>query len=139
MDVSPLNFTVAMVSAVMRGIGVAPLWACVFPMIADSAEFGQWKTHVRQDGMIFSAASVGSKVGGGLSSAGIGLLMTSVGYDGLAAAQTETVMVMIKNICLYAPIFFSAIIIVLCLLYKLDKIYPQVIAELKERDRQGIL
>ncbi len=137
--VSPLNFTVAMVSAVMRGIGVAPLWACVFPMIADSAEFGQWKTHVRQDGMIFSAASVGSKVGGGLSSAGIGLLMTSVGYDGLAAAQTETVMVMIKNICLYAPIFFSAIIIVLCLLYKLDKIYPQVIAELKERDRQGIL
>lgn len=137
--VSPLNFTVAMVSSVMRGIGVAPLWACVFPMIADSAEFGQWKTHVRQDGMIFSAASVGSKVGGGLSSAGIGLLMTSVGYDGLAAAQTETVMVMIKNICLYAPIFFSAIIIVLCLLYKLDKIYPQVIAELKERDRQGIL
>ncbi len=137
--VSPLNFTVAMVSAVMRGIGVAPLWACVFPMIADSAEFGQWKTHVRQDGMIFSAASVGSKVGGGLSSAGIGLLMTSVGYDGLAAAQTETVMVMIKNICLYAPIFFSAIIIVLCLLYKLDKIYPQVIVELKERDRQGIL
>lgn len=136
---SPLNFTVAMVSAVMRGIGVAPLWACVFPMIADSAEFGQWKTHVRQDGMIFSAASVGSKVGGGLSSAGIGLLMTSVGYDGLAAVQTETVMVMIKNICLYAPVFFSVIIIVLCLLYKLDKIYPQVIAELKERDRQGIL
>lgn len=137
--VSPLNFTVAMVSAVMRGIGVAPLWACVFPMIADSAEFGQWKTHVRQDGMIFSAASVGSKVGGGLSSAGIGLLMTSVGYDGLAAVQTDTVLVMIKNICLYAPIGFSVIIIALCLMYKLDKIYPQVIADLKERDRQGIL
>ena len=63
-----------MVSAVLRGIGVAPLWACVFPMIADSAEFGQWKTHIRQDGMIFSAASVGSKLGGGLASAGIGLL-----------------------------------------------------------------
>ncbi len=137
--ISPLNFSVAMVSAVMRGIGVAPLWACVFPMIADCAEFGQWKTHVRQDGMIFSAASVGSKVGGGLSSAGIGLLMTSVGYDGLAAVQTDTVMTMIKNICLYAPIGFSVIIIILCLLYKLDKIYPQVIADLKERDRQGIL
>ena len=65
--------------------------------------------------------------------------MTSVGYDGLAAVQTDTVMTMIKNICLYAPIGFSAIIIILCLLYKLDKIYPQVIADLKERDRQGIL
>lgn len=108
-------------------------------MIADSAEFGQWKTHVRQDGMIFSAASVGSKIGGGLSSAGIGLLMTSVGYNGLLATQSEEVMKMIKMICMYGPIFFSVIIIVLCLLYKLDKIYPQVMADLAERDRQGIL
>ena len=77
---NPMSVTVAMVSAVLRGIGVAPLWACVFPMIADCAEFGQWKTHVRQDGMIFSAASVGSKLGGGLASAGIDLLMDCLLY-----------------------------------------------------------
>ena len=136
---NPLNVTMAMASAVLRGIGVAPLWACVFPMIADSAEFGQWKTHVRQDGMIFSAASVGSKLGGGLASAGIGLLMDSVGYNGLAATQTPAAMSMIRSICMYAPIGFSVIIVVLCLLYKLDKLYPQVIADLKERDAQGIL
>ena len=136
---NPLSVTVAMTSAVLRGIGVAPLWACVFPMIADSAEFGQWKTHVRQDGMIFSAASVGSKLGGGLASAGIGLLMNSVGYNGLAATQTPEAMSMFRSICMYAPIGFSVIIVVLCLLYKLDKLYPQVIADLKERDAQGIL
>ena len=135
----PVSVAVAVASAIIRGIGVAPLWACIFPMIADSAEFGQWKTHVRQDGMIFSAASVGSKIGGGLSSAGIGLLMTSVGYNGLLATQSEEVMKMIKMICMYGPIFFSVIIIVLCLLYKLDKIYPQVMADLADRDRQGIL
>ena len=136
---SPVNVTVAMISAVLRGIGVAPLWAWVFPLIADSAEFGQWKTHVRQDGMIFSAASVGSKLGGGLASAGIGLLMDSVGYNGMLATQSAGVMDMIYNICMYAPIGFSLIIVVLCLLYKLDKIYPQVISDLKERDAQGIL
>ena len=136
---NPLSVPIAMVSGVLRGIGVAPLWACVFPMIADSAEFGQWKTHVRQDGMIFSAASVGSKLGGGLASAGIGLLMDSVGYDGTLVAQSPEAMDMIYNICMYAPIIFSVIIVVLCLLYKLDKIYPQVIADLKERDAQGIL
>ena len=136
---NPLSVPIAMVSGVLRGIGVAPLWACVFPMIADSGEFGQWKTHVRQDGMIFSAASVGSKLGGGLASAGIGLLMDSVGYDGTLAAQSPEAMDMIYNICMYAPIIFSVIIVVLCLLYKLDKIYPQVIADLKERDAQGIL
>ena len=136
---NPMSVGVAMTSAILRGIGVAPLWACVFPMIADCAEFGQWKTHVRQDGMIFSAASVGSKVGGGLASAGIGLLMDSVGYDGLAAVPSAEAMGMIKAICMYAPIIFSAIIVVLCLLYKLDKLYPQVIADLRKRDEQGIL
>ena len=136
---NPMSVGVAMSSAILRGICVAPLWACVFPMIADCAEFGQWKTHVRQDGMIFSAASVGSKVGGGLASAGIGLLMDSVGYDGLAAVQSAEAMGMIKAICMYAPIIFSAIIVVLCLLYKLDKLYPQVIADLRKRDEQGIL
>lgn len=134
-----LSVTIAMISAVLRGIGVAPLWACVFPMIADSAEFGQWKTHVRQDGMIFSAASVGSKLGGGLAAAGIGLLMNSVGYDGLVAVQNADAMAMIQAICMYGPIIFSAILVVLCLLYKLDKLYPQVIADLRERDEQGIL
>lgn len=136
---NPLSVPVAMVSAVLRGLGVAPLWACVFPMIADCAEFGQWKTHVRQDGMIFSAASVGSKLGGGLASAGIGLLMSSVGYNGLAAVQSAEALAMIQAICMYAPIVFSAIIVVLCLMYKLDKLYPQVIADLKKRDEQGIL
>lgn len=108
-------------------------------MIADSVEYGQWKTHIRQDGMIFSAASVGSKLGGGLASAGIGLLMTSVGYNGLLATQNAGVMEMIQKICMFGPIVFSAIIIVLCLLYKLDKIYPQIMEELSERDKQGIL
>lgn len=136
---NPMSVSVAIASAVLRGVGVAPLWACVFPMIADSAEFGQWKTHIRQDGMIFSAASVGSKLGGGLAAAGIGLLMDSVGYDGLSATQNPATLKMISSICMYAPMFFSVIIVILCLLYKLDAQYPQIIAELKERDRQGVL
>lgn len=136
---NPMSVTIAMISAVIRGIGVAPLWACVFPMIADCAEFGQWKTHVRQDGMIFSAASVGSKIGGGLSSAGIGLLMDSVGYDGLAATQSPATLNMIQGICMYAPIIFSVVIVILCMMYKLDKLYPTVIAELRERDKLGVL
>ena len=57
----------------------------------------------------------------------------------MLATQSAGVMDMIYNICMYAPIGFSLIIVVLCLLYKLDKIYPQVISDLKERDAQGIL
>ncbi|RHM52826.1 MFS transporter [Mitsuokella sp. AF33-22] len=136
---APLSMSAAMASAIIRGIGVAPLWANVFPMLADAVEYGQWKTHVRQDGMIFSAASVGSKIGGGLATAGIGILMDSVNYNGLCQSQPKEVLDLIYVVCMYAPIIFSIIIAVLCLMYKLDKFYPQVIADLRERDRQGVL
>lgn len=134
-----LSVAMAVGCAVLRGIGMAPLWALIFSMIADACEFGQWKTHVRQDGMIYSAASVGSKIGGGLAAAGIGLLMDSAGYSGLAAEQGAGVLQMIKNICMYGPIIFGVIIIILCLFYKMDKLYPKIIEELEERDKQGIL
>ena len=65
--------------------------------------------------------------------------MDSVGYNGLAATQNAATMTMIKNICMYAPIGFSIIIVILCLMYKLDKLYPQVIADLKKRDEEGVL
>ena len=52
----PTNFSAAMVSAILRGVGAAPMFAAIFSFIADSVEYGQWKTHLRIEGMIFSAA-----------------------------------------------------------------------------------
>ena len=65
--------------------------------------------------------------------------MYSVNYNGLCQSQPKEVLDLIYVVCMYAPIIFSIIIAVLCLMYKLDKFYPQVIADLRERDRQGVL
>ncbi len=63
-------------SCVARAIGLAPLNAVVFGMAGDVVEYGQWKTHVRQESLIFAGGSIGTKVGAGLASAA----MTTVNF-----------------------------------------------------------
>ena len=67
-------------SCIVRAIGLAPFNSVVFGMLGDAVEFGQWKTHVRQESMVFAGGSVGSKVGAGLTSFAITSLLTLGGF-----------------------------------------------------------
>lgn len=60
----PANPTFVAVIAAIRGIGKAPFFGCVFTMMADVVNYGHWKTGVRVQALIFSAATVGQKFGG---------------------------------------------------------------------------
>ena len=67
--INPTSFSWMVMSCVIRALGLAPLNAVVFGFLGDVVEFGQWKTHLRQESLIFAGSSVGMKVGAGLSSA----------------------------------------------------------------------
>jgi len=62
---NPTDFGWVVFSCVIRGIGFAPVQSVIFGFIGDAVEYGQWKTHVRQEGLIFSGGSVGYKGGTG--------------------------------------------------------------------------
>lgn len=64
----------------LRAIGLAPLNAAVFGMIGDVVEFGQRKTHIRQESLIFAGGSIGTKVGAGLASAIMTGMLSAAGY-----------------------------------------------------------
>ena len=80
----PANPAFVAAVAAIRGIGKAPLFGCVFTMMADVVNYGHWKTGVRVQALIFSAATVGQKFGGGITGAIIGQLMDKSGFTGLA-------------------------------------------------------
>ncbi|MGN1029988.1 MAG: MFS transporter, partial [Butyricicoccaceae bacterium] len=112
---NPGSYQIAMVSAVLRGIGEAPLMGVVFSFIADSVEYGQWKTHLRLEGLIYSAASVGSKLGSGLTSAALGGIMSLAGYNGLAAVQSTSAISAIYGLYIVGPILvWGVTAILLC-------------------------
>lgn len=140
--INPESYSLAVITAAVKGLGEAPLFGVIFSFIADSVEYGQWKTHVRQEGMIFSAASVGSKVGAGLSSAAVGAMLAAAGYVSSAAgnaSQAGGAINMIAQIYIWTPIIVWGLVAIVLLFYKLDKFYPTMMKELEEREARGEL
>lgn len=138
----PASFSLCIFTTLLRGIAQAPLSAFIFSMIGDVVEYGQWKTHMRQESYIFSGGSVGAKVGMGAASAVITGIMSLCGYvssTGAAVTQPQSAIDCIQYIFIFGPLLLFILLIVVCALYRLDKLYPQIMKELGEREAQGQL
>lgn len=136
------DFNWVVFSCVIRGIGFAPVQSVIFGFLGDAVEYGQWKTHIRQEGLIFSGGSVGTKVGSGLTSAALTGLLSYVGYvasSSGAVAQSQDVINMIVSIYEWGPIFVWAVLLLILFFYKLDKVYPQIMRDLIAREAKGEL
>ena len=129
-------------SCIVRAIGLAPFNSVVFGMLGDAVEYGQWKTHIRQESMVFAGGSVGSKIGAGLTSAVITGMLTLGGYlsttTGLTS-QPQSALDMIVRIYKFGPLVIWAIIIIVLFLYQLDKKYDQIMQDLAQREACGEL
>lgn len=139
---NPTSFPWMVMSCVARAIGLAPLNAVVFGMVGDVVEFGQWKTHIRQESLIFAGGSIGTKVGAGLTSAIMTGLLSAAGYVTSSvgtAAQPDSALNMIINIYKFGPIIIAVVAFITLALYKLDKMYPSIMKELIERESRGEL
>ena len=139
---NPYSFAWIAFTTVLRAIGEAPAYALLFSMIADAVEFGQWKTHMRQESLVLGCSSMGYKVGTGVASAIVsGLLMLS-GYISSTAggvAQPDSALSMIFWIYVVAPLLVWGLISLLLALYKLDNKMPKILADLQEREKNGAL
>ena len=139
---NPTSFSWVVFSCIIRGIGFAPLNSVIFGFLGDVVEYGQWKFHVRQEGLIFSGGSVGTKVGSGLTSAALTGLLSYVGYvasSSGAVAQSQDVINMIVSIYEWGPIFVWVVLLLVLFFYKLDKVYPQIMRDLVAREAKGEL
>lgn len=133
----PENYDLIKVGLIVRGLGLAPTAVASYAMLGDVADYGEWKTGIRSDGLIFSAGTFGEKVGSGLGGLLIGIVMSIGGYVAGAAAQTPGTIFAIKALFAYIPILLGVISIVLMFFYDLDKKLPEIVKNLQERS-QGL-
>ena len=122
---NPTSFKWAMFTGIIRTLGSAPLTGLIFGMIGDVIEFGHWKTGIRQESLIFGAGSLGFKIGTGIASAIISMLMEKSGYISSTlggVAQPDTVKHMIVRIFELGPILVWLVALIVLVFYKLDKI-----------------
>lgn len=121
------------VSSVIRGIGYACVMGVQFAIIGDSVEYGEWKTGVRSEGLVFSAQSFGCKVGMGLGNALIGALLAWGKYDGALAVQPDSAISVIKVLYIGMPMIVAVFQLLLMIPYTVEKEYDQMNRELAER------
>lgn len=135
MLLSPANTTWLIICSLLKGVGNGFRSGTIFAMVADTIEYGEWKTGIRIEGMLYSSTTFGSKIGYGIATAVALNAVGAAGYNGLAAVQPESALTAIRAMYLYVPIPFLVLIPVIYLFYKLDKVYPQIMADLNEREK----
>jgi Na+/melibiose symporter-like transporter len=79
-----LVFVSQMLHGLSYGITIPLLWA----MIADVADYSEWKNNRRATALLFSAMIFGLKAGLSIGSALVAALLSAYGYDALLAMQT---------------------------------------------------
>ena len=112
---NPQSYGLAVVTAAVKGLGEAPLFGVIFSFIADAVEYGQWKTHIRQEGYISSDST------------------------GAAVQQPASAVSAISNIYIWAPVVIWGVAAVVLFFYKLDKQYAGIMEELEKRESRGEL
>lgn len=133
-----LNFSggsmaVIVVSSVVRGVGNACGGATMWAMVSDTIDYGEWKTGYRTEGLVNSACSFGYKIGNGIGSALLGVILEVGGYVGAAAVQADMALTSIKICFVWIPIAVYVIGLVIMKFWHLDKEFAGIIADLQAR------
>lgn len=135
-----LNFSngamgLIVVSSVIRGVGNACGGATMWAMVSDTIDYGEWKTGVRTEDLVNSACSFGYKIGNGIGSALLGLILEIGGYVGEAAAQTDSALASIRLCFVWIPIGVYIAGLVIMKFYHLDREFAGIIEDLKKRGK----
>ena len=126
-----LMFGAQVLHGFFYGITIPLLWA----MIADVADYSEWKNNRRATAIIFSAMMVGLKLGLTIGSALVAKILGSYGYiPGLENGQTEVAIQGTKMLVSMFPAIPFLIGVVLLFFYEINKeMESQIEIDLKQR------
>jgi glycoside/pentoside/hexuronide:cation symporter, GPH family len=124
----PSAFMIAFILQFLHGIGGGFNATLYWAMIADTADFSEWKFNVRTTGIVFSATTCAQKIGMGIGGAAAGFLLSSFGYVAGAAQSAHAnhgILLLVSLI----PAAGFAIVAVLFRGYGLTEIHCMTIRE----------
>lgn len=89
--IDPKNITLIMVHQVISSMASGPLMPLFWSMIADTADYGQWKLGQRATGLIFSTGTAVTKIGWSIGPAISLWLLDSYGFIANQEQTPETI------------------------------------------------
>jgi len=122
-----------MVMTALTGFGSGIVYTLIWALVADTVEYGEWKTGKRAEGVTYASYSffgkLASAVGGGLG----GFLLSASGYVP-NAVQTPAAEYTILALFTLGPVFGGTAAVGVMCFYKLDDaMFKKILEDLEQR------
>ncbi|KAA0562248.1 MFS transporter [Bacillus sp. CH30_1T] len=114
----------------ISGLGLAV--GLKFAMIADTVDYGEWKSGVRAPGLLMASSTFGVKLGMGLGGAIAAWIMSGGGYVA-NQQQSFSALLAIEFNFIWLPFISCILSIILFLFYRLEKEEAKIMEVLKEK------
>ena len=128
------NIVLLAIAAVMTGTGTVPGSMLLALAVLECAEYNEWKGRPRMEGTMSSVISLAKKVGAAVGSAGLGVMLTMVGYNGTLEVQSDGTLLGIRLLFSLVPMaLYVVVALSLRGYFRLDKQMKQIREENEER------
>jgi GPH family glycoside/pentoside/hexuronide:cation symporter len=116
----PQDLMPVFVLSIITEFCTGPIVTLFFAMLADTADFSEWKTHRSATGLVFSAGTLSMKFGTGVAGALTGWMLTMFGYAA-NVTQTPESLLGIRLLISIFPAAAATLALLVVALYPLDK------------------
>lgn len=131
----PIIFAGIIIGSIGSGMATGVMWG----FVPDTIEYGEWKTGIRAEGMVYAIVGFFLKFGSALGGLVPGVVLTVTGYVAKAPEQTSTAMFGILSLVSIIPFVLTLLFIMVMKFYKLDKAqYNKILEELKARKEASV-
>lgn len=128
------NIVLLAIAAVMTGTVTVPGSMLLALAVLECAEYNEWKGRPRMEGTMSSVISLAKKVGAAVGSAGLGVMLTMVGYNGTLEVQSDGTLLGIRLLFSLVPMaLYVVVALSLRGYFRLDKQMKQIREENEER------
>lgn len=119
--------------AIVAGLGTGITSVLIWSMVADTVEYGEWKTGTRGEGIVYSTFMFMTKLSSALGGAISGIILTATGYIPNVAQPPAVLTGFLMMIALF-PIVAGLAAFAILWFYRLDdSLYNKILMELKAR------
>lgn len=139
--VSPMNMLPIGIAGVFIFIGQAMIQLLMLMFLADTVEYGQWKTGKRNESIVFSIQPFINKIGGALATGIVTLTLIVSGIkalDGDVSKVTDSNILIMKLSMMILPLILIVLgYIVYLKKYKIDeKLYEKMVGEIEAAENK---
>lgn len=131
----PYSKTAVIIGLIIRSCGTGAFFSCGFALSAQVVDYGEWKFHIRSEGLINSAVSFGQKIGLGLGAAAGSWILALGGYVGAAQVQSESAKTAIIFAYTWIGVILAGLLLLVSFMFTLDKHQDHIREELEMRHK----